>query len=259
MDSASVLALFDRQIRRDHRGDAPGDLVERVGDVVRLVGSGGAGWCGVIWSALSAETAHAAIAEQVRRFTDLGREFEWKLYSHDTPTDLGDRLLKAGFTPEPAEALMFAEIAHLPTEPVLPDGVRIEPVTDAAGVGLMVEAHDAAFGRPSPRMEQQLLRQAAEDPESLIALVVLAGDRPVCASRLELHQGTEFASLWGGGTVPEWRGRGIYRATVAYRARIAARRGYRYLQVDASDDSRPILARLGFSRLSSTTPYNYVP
>jgi len=50
---------------------------------------------------------------------------------------------------------MFAEIASLPTEPVLPDGVRIEPVTDAAGVGLMVEAHDAAFGRPSPRMEQQ--------------------------------------------------------------------------------------------------------
>jgi GNAT superfamily N-acetyltransferase len=108
-------------------------------------------------------------------------------------------------------------------------------------------------------MEQQLLRQVAEDPESLIALVVLAGDRPVCASRLELHQGTEFASLWGGGTVPEWRGRGIYRATVAYRARIAARRGYRFLQVDASDDSRPILARLGFSGLSSTTPYNYVP
>lgn len=259
MDSAEVLALFDRQIRRDHRGDGPGDVVERDGSVARLVSSGGAGWRGVIWSDLSAETADDAIAGQVRYFTELGREFEWKHYSHDTPADLADRLLKAGFTPDAPEALMFASIADQPTEPVLPDGVRIEPVTDAVGVRLMTEAHDAAFGRPSPRIEQQLLRQVAEDPDSLIALVVMAGDRPVCASRLELHKGTEFASLWGGGTVPEWRGRGIYKATVAYRARIAGERGFRFLQVDASDDSRPILARLGFERLSTTTPYNYVP
>jgi GNAT superfamily N-acetyltransferase len=259
MDSASVLALFDRQIRRDHRGEGPGDQVSRMGHVVRLVSSDGAGWCGVIWSDLKAETADAAIASEVRYFTELGREFEWKLYSHDQPGDLDERLLAAGFVAEAPEALMFAEIGDLPTEPVLPEGVRIEEVRDAAGVRLMVEAHDASFGRPSPRMEQQLLRPVAEQDESMVALVVMAGDRPVCASRLELHKGTEFASLWGGGTVPEWRGKGIYRATVAYRARIAAERGCRYLQVDASDDSRPILARLGFERLSTTTPYNYVP
>ena len=259
MDSASALALFDRQLRRDHQGEGPGDRVSRVGDVVRLVSSGGAGWCGVIWSDLRAETADAAIAEQVRYFTELGREFEWKLYSHDAPADLGDRLLKAGFVPEASEALMVAAIADLPTEVVLPEGVRIEPVTNAEGVKMLTSVHDDAFGRPSPRMEQQLLRQVAEDPDSLIALVVMAGDRPVCASRLEIHQGTEFASLWGGGTVPEWRGKGIYKATVAYRARIAAARGCRYLQVDASDDSRPILARLGFESLSTTTPFNYVP
>jgi len=259
MDSDEVLALFDRQIRRDHRGDGPGELVERTDCVVRQVGSGDAGWCGVIWSDLDADTADAAIAGQVGHFAGLGRGFEWKLYSHDRPDDLGERLVKAGFAPDEPEALMVAEIADLPSEPVLPDGVRIEAVTDVAGVHLMIEAHNAAFGRPSPGLDQRLIQQASENPGSLTALVVLAGDRPVCAARMEFHQGTEFASLWGGGTVPEWRGRGIYRATVAHRARIAAARGYRYLQVDASDDSRPILARLGFQRLATTTPYNYVP
>lgn len=39
------------------------------------------------------------------------------------------------------------------------------------------------------------------------------------------------------------------------RARIAAELGYRYLQVDATDQSRPILQRLGFAALSTTTPY----
>ena len=71
----------------------------------------------------------------------------------------------------------------------------------------------------------------------------------------ELHDGTEFASLWGGGTVPAWRGRGVFRALVAHRAALAAARGCRYLQVDASDDSRPILQRLGFVQLAVTTPF----
>jgi len=48
-------------------------------------------------------------------------------------------------------------------------------------------------------------------------------------------------------------------AVIAYRARLAAARGYRYLYVDASPDSRPILARLGFSRLARTTPYVWDP
>ena len=257
MDNAAVLALYDRQVRLGHRGEGPGDLVEHVDGVVRHVGDID-GWCGVLWSDLDETTADAAIAGQLRYFRELGREFEWKHYSHDRPADLGERLLKAGLVPEDPEALMAAEIAELPTEPVLPDGVRIERVTDAAGVDLMAEASLAAFGRPS-RHTQELVKQLEQNPDSLAALVVLAGDRPVCAARLEFRPGTDFAGLWGGGTVPQWRGRGIYRATVAWRTRLAAERGYRYLQVDASDESRPILGRLGFQRLSTTTPYMYEP
>ena len=253
-----MLALYDRQIRREYAGDGTGGLVERVDGVIRHISEGEGGWCAVLWSDLDEATADAAIAEQVRYFAGLGREFEWKHYSHDQPADLGERLLKAGLAPDDPEALMVAEIAGLPTEPALPEGVRIERVTDAAGVQLMAEASLAAFGRPSHHT-LELIPQLERNPDSLVALVVMAGDRPVCAARVEFHQGTGFASLWGGGTVPEWRGKGIYKATVAWRTRRAAERGYRYLQVDASDDSRPILGRLGFQRLSTTTPYNYVP
>lgn len=70
---------------------------------------------------------------------------------------------------------------------------------------------------------------------------------------------TEFAGLWGGSTLPAWRGRGIYRALVAQRARLACARGARYLQVDASDDSRPILLKLGFQSVTTTTPYVWTP
>ena len=86
-------------------------------------------------------------------------------------------------------------------------------------------------------------------------MVAWAGDVPVCSGRVTFLRGAEFAGLWGGGTLPQWRGRGVFRALVAHRARAAAERGYRYLQVDASDDSLPILRRTGFTELTTTTPY----
>lgn len=257
MRNDEMLALFDRQLRREYAGEGTGEAVERTPRLVREAGAGAGAWCGVIWSDLDERTADAAIAEQISRFTRLGRGFEWKLYSHDLPADLGERLAKAGFVAQEPEALMVAEVAGLPREPVLPEGVRIEPVRDPEGVELMIRAHDEAFGRPAPDLEERLRHQVRQDPDSLTAIVVLAGDRPVCAARMEFHEGTRFASLWGGGTVAEWRGRGIYRATLAYRAALAAARGFEYLQVDASADSRPILARLGFQALSTTTPYEY--
>jgi hypothetical protein len=48
-------------------------------------------------------------------------------------------------------------------------------------------------------------------------------------------------------------------ALVARRAQVAAARGVRFLQVDASDDSRPILERLGFVAITTTTPYVWTP
>ena len=258
MRDEEMLALFDQQLRRDYRGDRPG-TVERVGKVVREVGDGPGAWCGVVWSELDEDGADAAIAEQTRHFARLGRGFEWKLYSHDRPADLGRRLARAGFVRQDPETLMVAEVAGLPREPVLPAGVRIEPVRDDESVEWMIRAHRESFEETQPALEERLRHQVKQDPDGLTALVVLAGDRPICAGRMEFHRGTRFASLWGGGTVPEWRGQGVYRATLAYRARLAADRGYDFLQVDASPNSRPILARLGFRALSVTTPYEYEP
>lgn len=250
MDRDEVLSLFDHQMRQ--RGEG----AERAGDVVRQVGADG-DWNGVVRSGLDSATADAAIAEQVRYFTDLGRDFEWKLYSYDRPDDLGARLRAVGFTPEPEETLMVAEIRDLPTDVELPDGIRLEPVTDAAGVDLLADVHEQAFGTSGARLREQLLAQLARTPDTIGMTVALAGEQPVCGARMELHPGTDFASLWGGGTLPAWRGRGIYRALIAHRARIAAASGYRFLQVDASSQSRSILRRLGFAALSTTTPYVY--
>ncbi|MCX4459306.1 MULTISPECIES: GNAT family N-acetyltransferase [Streptomyces] len=256
MDHVAVLALFDRDMREDARPDSPGARVERVGKVVRQVGTEH-GWNGVIWSDLDESTADAAIAEQMRYFGELGREFEWKLYGHDKPEGLGKRLRAAGFVAQPEETLMIAELGDLALDAQPPEGVRLLPVTDRAGVDLVADVHEQAFGTDSTRMRHQLLAQLTGDEDNVVAVVALAGDVPVSAARMEMVPGTRFAGLWGGGTIDSWRRRGIYRALVAHRARVAAERGYRYVQVDATSQSRPVLARLGFEPLTTTTPYVY--
>jgi GNAT superfamily N-acetyltransferase len=259
-DHAAVLADYDAQVRRGLRPDGSGAVGELIGPVVRWTTVGGEGWSGIVWSDLDADMADGVIAEQVRFFAGRGEPFEWKLYSYDRPRDLDQRLLAAGFVPEDPESLMLADAGVIADGHgvALPDGVRLVPVTDEAGIDLMAEVHDQVFG-PDPQLRGRLTAQLRNSPEGTVLVLAMAGDEPVCSARVEFIPGTAFAGLWGGGTLRHWRGRGIYRALVAYRARLAADRGYRYLQVDASPQSRPILERLGFDCLAATTPYVWSP
>ena len=262
LDDAAVLAEFNAQVRRNLQPDGSGALGEQVGPVVRWVRADGEGWCGIVWSDLDAGTADEVIAEQVAFFAARAEEFEWKLYSYDRPADLAQRLLAAGFVAEDAESLMVAESAQIAgpggAGVTLPDEVRLVPVTDEAGVEQMIDVHDKVFG-PDPRLSASLLTQLRNSPETTVMVLAMAGDEPVCSARIGFGPGTSFAGLWGGGTLPQWRGRGIYRALVGYRAQLAVDRGYRYVQVDASPESRPILERLGFACLATTTPFIWSP
>ncbi|MGW3091421.1 GNAT family N-acetyltransferase [Streptomyces sp. NPDC001108] len=253
----TLLALFDRERREHSRPDGPGVRVEHTGDVVRQSGTAD-DWNGVVWSdpGLDPARADAVIAAQVAHYAALGHDaFEWKLYGHDRPAGLADRLLAAGFEAEERETLMVAPVGEVSTEVALPEGVRLRTVRDAADVELMVRAGERAFGTPQPHLRHQVLTRLAENPDDFVGVLAMAGEEPISSARMELYAGTGFAGLWGGGTVEEWRGKGVYRAMVAFRARIAAERGYRHLQVDAMETSRPILQRLGFLALTTTTPF----
>ena len=199
------------------------------------------------------------MARQVRVFAKRGEPFEWKLHAHDRPADLAERLRAAGFVPEATETVVIAQVAEVAAEPRLPEGVRLREVSDRADLDRIATMEEAIWGDDRRWLADSLAAERAVDPDALTIVVAEAADTVVCAAWVRFARGTEFATLWGGGTLPEWRCRGIYRAVVAYRASLAAQRGFRYLQVDASDDSRPILERLGFVAVTTTTPYVWRP
>ena len=254
MEVTSVLARFDGQMRRDPPRE-PGGLQVMRGERITRVVSDAAGWAGVLWSDLDADSADAAIAAEVAWFAARDRAWEWKYYSHDAPADLPRRLRAAGLLPEERETVMVAELARLEVELPPPAGVTVRAVTSRADVDAFVAVQECVFERDQSAFGRYLADTLDREPPAMVAALAWAGEKPICAGRVDLPPGCDFAGIWGGGTVPGWRHRGVFRALVAFRAAIAAARGYRYLQVDASEASRPILTRLGFVEIATTIPF----
>jgi ribosomal protein S18 acetylase RimI-like enzyme len=267
-----VLRAYDAQLRRGMAPPGPGWTVEELSDpapVLRVTAPPGAQWGdGVVWSDLDESTADAAIAAAVAYFRGLGRVFEWKHHGYDLPSDLPARLRAAGFEPDDEETLVVGEVAQVRARlasAAQPEGVTVRRLReDAAGRAADWEQvdvlHSTVWDEDSSGLVRELSAEHAADPSAMSVWVAEADDATlVCAAWVRFHGGTEFASLWGGSTLAQWRRRGIYKTLVARRVEEAAERGYRYVQVDASDESRPILERLGLRKLASTTPFMWRP
>ncbi|MFI9050964.1 GNAT family N-acetyltransferase [Streptomyces sp. NPDC053427] len=258
--AAAYRAAYDTQLRA--RGFAPGRAgTERIGPVLRRVQPGQGGL--ILYrdlGGLDGPELDAFIAAQRDHFAALGQPVEWKYHGHDLPADLPERLRAAGFTPGERETVVIGEAATAAAEPRLPEGVRLREVSTGAGFARIRALAEEVWGGDwswlPPAMTEWV--SGADDPCTVLAVESPDGE-VVSAAWARFHTGTDFASLWGGATLPGWRGRGLYRTLVGARAALAVRRGFRYVQVDALETSRPILARLGLVPAATTTPYIWRP
>jgi GNAT superfamily N-acetyltransferase len=259
-DPSELLAAYQAQVRARTKGVLPAGMhVEHDGPIVRTVGRREHGMVEYRdLGGIEGAELDELIERQIRVFADRGDRFEWKLHGHDQPADLPERLRAHGFVPEPQETLLIARVADLPSTPVPPPGVVVRELS-AGELGRLDDWEKVAWVDQEVGIAERLAGVMSADPEGIRVVVAEAGQEIACACWLRFEGDTEFATLWGGATVPEWRLRGIYKATVAYRTRLAAERGRRYLQIDASDESRPILERLGFVVVTTTTPYIWTP
>jgi len=262
-DVPELLAAYDAQVRDRVPDPLPkGATVERDGPLVRFAGFAGRGF--VLYrdlGGLAGAELDELIERQIRVFAERDERFEWKLHGHDRPADLPQRLLAAGFVPEETETIVIARVASIAGEVRLPEEVSLREVTGRADFERIAGLEQAVWGDEGQEswLVEMLESERAADPRAITIVVAEAGATVVCAAWIRFEGGTGFATLWGGATLREWRRRGIYRATVTYRANLAAERGFRFLEVDASDDSRPILERLGFQAVTTTTPYVWSP
>ena len=258
-DAHEFLVAYDRQLRTD--AETPGATAEtRLGPLRLVTFAGGGGF--VTYPAPRRDDAES-IAQLVRPALDHYRgipeitHVEWKTRGHDRIVGLHEALIDNAFEPDEQESIMIGRAQLLDVEVPLPEGVTLRKVRDEADVKAMTEMEDLAFASNlSDVMTEALLRRLALD-DGMELWVAEADGQIVGAGRLEPVTGTDFAGIWGGATLPAWRGRGIYRALTAARARSALAQGKTLIHSDSTEYSRPILERAGLVRVSTTTPYHW--
>ncbi|GAB4539154.1 MAG: GNAT family N-acetyltransferase [Anaerolineae bacterium] len=248
MDRDEIIALYTR----DQRVDVVYPTVRRevAGKIVRLVHTQTGGEGAVIYSRLDEAEVEAAIREQIDYFEGLGQDFEWKVYDYDTPPDLKDRLAAHGFELEDPDAIMVLDLQEAPESLFQPNSPAVRRINDPADIGDVMSVEEAVWGEDFAHLAHNLAWTLTHHPEQLSLYVAYLDGAPVSAGWVFFPSGSQFASLWGGSTLSEYRGRGLYTALLAARARETRGRGRRYLTVDASPVSRPILEKFGFQMIA---------
>jgi ribosomal protein S18 acetylase RimI-like enzyme len=227
--------------------------VEYTHRVVRVIGA----WNCVLHADLDETTAASEVAAQIEHFRARGEPLQWKVYDHDEPATLPEHLSAAGFTLADTETLMMLDLERSTLDSSAPKGIVVRRLTDASELSDVAVVSQAAFGESYPRLIAEF--EARLPLGTLAFYVAYDGATPVAAGRLELPRNAEFAGLYGGGTAPAYRCRGIYRSLVAARAHEAQSRGFRYLNVEAAESSKPILVRLGFMPVSVVSTWCWRP
>jgi len=253
---ARLLAAYDEQLRTD--SETPSAIaVTRLGPLRLVTFAGGRGF--ITYRDLGGSDAagiRSLVAGAVAHFSALPEvdRVEWKTRGHDAAPGLHEALVDNGFVPDDLETIMIGEASALAVDVPLPGGVTLRRMTSEADVRALSAMQDVAFGDPvSDDMADALLRRLALG-DGMELWAAESGGQIVCAGRLEPVRDSEFAGIWGGATLPEWRGRGVYRALTAARARSAIALGKTLIHSDSTDFSRPILERAGLHPVSTTTP-----
>jgi hypothetical protein len=165
----------------------------------------------------------------------------------------------SGLEPEDHEALVIGTARDLATDAAVPDGLRLRTVDSRADLDRVAAMESEVWAEDWSWLADDLVERIADPHAPATVYVVEDGDRVVSAGLAGADRGHPVRRALGRSTLADYRGRGLYRALVA---RAPATRWLpvtRLLQVDASDDSRPILERLGLHVVGGTTPYIWTP
>lgn len=247
MDKTDLISLFHKELRQDAR--IQGFKREITEHVVRHVSQfGERGF--ISSSTVNEDNAREIIRKELDYFKQLKQGFEWKVYSYDKPDNLKEILKEEGFTIGDPEALMVMEIKN--QQHLLLNGATLDvkEITDEEGIKEIIELEDVIWNQSLASLGERLWRDKQNNPESLFLYGIYEDSKLVSAAWMYIEKNSSFASLWGGSTLPEYRGKGHYSKLLAVRAQKALQIGRPFLTVDASPMSRPILEKYGFHCLA---------
>jgi GNAT superfamily N-acetyltransferase len=194
---------------------------------------------------LDGHDLETAVADARQTFREAGRrEATWEVGSGATPSGLVDRLHALGMTGhEPGSMLALACTA--------------EPASATPGIETERVETDAQFDQVRGVFAEADGWHPSDDwlrgPGFVTRYLARIDGRAVATADITWLEHDRAVFLGGAVTLPQFRGRGAYRALVHRRWEEAAARGRDVLVTQSEPMSQPILLRLGFRVVGEIT------
>ena len=251
MNKKSLLTTYDKDLRM--RIMYPEARREITGDVVRFILQA-PGMNFVAFTFANEPNLASVIDPELEYFAPMNQPFTWKVYDHDLLPSLETKLIERNFVSDDDPAtVMVLDVNHAPAYLFEPAPMDIRRVTDRDGLNDIIHVLDGVYGGHNSWVNERMGGHL-QTPGYLSIYASYVDDEPVSVAWSYFPRG-HFATLFGGSTLTEYRGRGLYTALLSVRLKEIRERGYPFAIVETESMSKPIVIKHGFQHL--TTVYDY--
>jgi GNAT superfamily N-acetyltransferase len=193
------------------------------------------------------------VQRTIGEYTAHGVPFKWCVGPLTEPADFGETLADLGFTSWPVRGMAIDPVVW---EKVARSGSTVELVTEAT-----LPAYYACFAQGWETSVPDVAVWCADHVRALATgrfqfYLARVGGEP--AGTAGFIAKARCAYLVGGNVLPQFRGRGVYRALLDERLSAVAARGIQLAVTQAREaTSAPILEALGFESLYRSHVYRW--
>jgi GNAT superfamily N-acetyltransferase len=253
MNRNGLLICYDKDLRL--HVNYPEARKEITDDVVRFIRRA-PGMNFVSFTFADEARLERVIGREVEYLAPMDQPFTWKVYDHDSLPHLGRALSSNGFVgdEEPAAVMVF-DLNQAPASSFEAGTADIRRIADREGLKDIVHVLDGVYGGHNNWVYERMGAHL-DIPGYLSAYAAYVDGKPVSVA-WTYFPGRNFATLFGGTTLAEYRARGLYTSLLRARLKEIRARGYPFAVVEAGPMSRPIVARHGFQHLTTVWDYEW--
>lgn len=252
--ATSLLASYDEQLRVNL--EYPEARKEVTPDVVRFVRKP-PGMNFVSYTFAGEQDLDRVIDEQLEYFGPMKQPFTWKVYEHDQRAVLEEKLIARGFVNDDSNPgdMMYLDVYTAPSRLLALAQGDIRRIQSPDGLKDVVYVLDRVYGNDNSWAYDRLGGHLKIPGYLSIYLAYIDG-QPAAVAWAYFPAG-DFALLFAGSTIAEYRGQGLYTNLLATRLQEIRERNRGIAIVEAGSMSHPIVEKHGFQHLTTLHDFEW--
>lgn len=187
------------------------------------------------------------VRQTVRHYRELRLPFRWKVGPSARPSNLREMLAENGLEMREKLFGLFADPRELKIS--YDDSIRVEALT-VLNLENWLKVQASAWGVPPQgilHMRRNMENAFARAELGTLNFLAYLNDEPVGSGALTFFD--DYGLLQGAAVNPDARKRGVYRALIAHRMSLIAKRGLPAIIHCVQTTSAPICLKLGFEKV----------